>query len=45
MYLEEISLDLGMIRGGRSGIHSGSVRVYSGFGFSGSKISAPFGYF
>lgn len=32
-------------RGGRSDIHSGSVQVYSGFGFSGSKISAPFGYF
>ena len=32
-------------RGGRSGTHSGSVRVYSGFRFSGLKISAPFGYF
>ena len=33
------------IRCGRSGTCSGSVRVYSGFGFLGSKISVPFGYF
>ena len=32
-------------RGGRSGTCSGSVRVYLGFGFSGLKILASFGYF
>ena len=31
-------------RGGRSDIHSGLLRVYSGFKFLGLKISAPFGY-
>ena len=30
--------------GGRSDIHSGLLRVYSGFKFLGLKISSPFGY-
>ena len=34
-----------MFKGGRSGTHSGSVRIYSVFEFSESKISAPFKYF
>ena len=29
----------------RSDIHSGSVRIYSNFGFSGLKILVPFEYF
>ena len=34
-----------MFRGGRSGTHTGSIRIYSGFGFSGLKILVLFGYF